>query len=253
MAGAELERGAEIADLGLALVREQDVPRLDVAVDDAVGEGVLERADRLEDDLDHLVQRQQRGDAGVRLERRAGHVLHHQVAVVGLDHRVVDLDDVRVVEPAGERGLGDEGLVLHALVLRVGVAVEQKHLDRDVAPAERVARGYASWAHCRFRAGAGIFPVLLRLELHISLRWRRNGDPAAVGLLRLAGNWTTSWRLAAMLLGRAQRDHDVRMSSARIAARLREVEAVRAISMSTSMMAGSVSPSARAPRGRPSP
>jgi hypothetical protein len=47
---------------------------------------------------------------GVRLERRCRHVLHDEVAAVGLDHRIEDVDDVRVVELAGERGLGDEAL-----------------------------------------------------------------------------------------------------------------------------------------------
>jgi len=51
---ALLEGGAEVADLGLARLGKQDVAGLDVAVDDAVLEGVLERADALEDDLDHL-------------------------------------------------------------------------------------------------------------------------------------------------------------------------------------------------------
>ena len=161
--GRLLERGAEIAHLGLALVREQDVPGLDVAVDDAVLEAYSSARIALEDDLDHLAAAAAaRSTRGVRLERRAGHVLHHQVAVVGLDHRVVDLDDVRVVELAGERGLGDERLVLHALVLRVGVAVEQEHLDRDVALARTGrARGTPSWSRrCRFRAGRGYFPML---------------------------------------------------------------------------------------------
>ena len=78
--------------------------------------------------------------ARVLVERRAGHVLHHQVAAVGLDHRVVDVDDVRVVQLAGERGLGDERLVHHALGLGVDAGRELQHLDRDVAVGERVAR-----------------------------------------------------------------------------------------------------------------
>ena len=135
-----LERGAEVAHLGLAVLRKQDVARLDVAVDHAVLERVLQRADALEDDLDHLVERQQRADVGVRLERLAGHVLHHQVAVVGLDHRVEDVDDVRVVQLAGKRRLGDERLVQHALAVRVGVGVEQEHLDRHLAVGEGIPR-----------------------------------------------------------------------------------------------------------------
>ncbi len=137
---ALLEGGAEVAHLGLAVLRQQDVPRLDVAVDDAVVVRVLERADALEDDLDHLADRQQAGDARVRLEGHAGNVFHHQVAALGLDHRVVDVDDVRMVELAGERGLGHERLVLHPLGLGVGALARQQHLDRHVPVGERIAR-----------------------------------------------------------------------------------------------------------------
>ena len=77
---------------------------------------------------------------GVRVERLAVHVLHHQVAAVGLDHRVVDVDDVRVVQLAGERGLGHERLVDHALAFGIRARGELQHLDRHVALGERVAR-----------------------------------------------------------------------------------------------------------------
>ena len=137
---ALLEGGAEIAHLGLARRRQQDVAWLDVAVDHAVLEGVLQRSDALEDDLHHLAERQQVGDVRVRVERGAGDVLHHQVAVVGLGHRVQDVDDVRVVQLAGERGLGEERLVHHALGVRVRVLVEQEHLDRHFPVGEGVAR-----------------------------------------------------------------------------------------------------------------
>src|SRR3954463_9948208 len=46
---------------------------------------------------------------------------------------------MRVVELAGERRLGDERLVLHALLLRFGVRVEGEYLDGHVALRERVA------------------------------------------------------------------------------------------------------------------
>ena len=104
----------------------------------------------------------------MRLERGAGHVLHDQVAVLGLDHCVEDLDDVRMAELAGERGLGEERLVHHALGLRIDVLVEEEHLDGDVAVGERVARE----VHAAGRAAADLpndrvfAQVLLELELH---------------------------------------------------------------------------------------
>ncbi len=135
-----LERGAEVGELGLAALRKQDVRRLDIAVDDAVPAGVLERPDALEDDLDDLGDGQQTVGSGMGLQRRAGDVLHHEVAAVRLDHRVVDVDDMRVVQLPGERRLGDERLVHHALFLRIGVLVELEHLDRHVAIGEGIAR-----------------------------------------------------------------------------------------------------------------
>src|SRR3989441_2040827 len=142
--------------------------RSDVAVDHAVLERILQRADALEDDLDHLVERQQRADVGVRLERLAGHVLHHQVAVVGLDHRVEDVDDVRVVQLAGKRRLGDEGLVQHALAVRVGMRVEQEHLDRHLAVGEGIARQIdaAGGAAADLPQDRVLAELLFRFQLH---------------------------------------------------------------------------------------
>ena len=133
---------------------------------------VFQRADALEDNFHHLADRQQARHVGVRLERRAGHVFHDEIAAAGLDHGVEDLDDVRVGELAGKRRFGDERLVLHALLLAVGVLVEQKHLDGDIALGERVAREIdlarrtgADLAQQRILAD-----VLLELELHARAR-----------------------------------------------------------------------------------
>src|SRR2546423_2307611 len=109
-------------------------------MDDAMAPRVFEGADALEDDLDHLGDRKERRYIGVRLEGRARHVFHDEVAAAGLDHRVENVDDVRMIQLARERGLRDERLVLHALLRLVGALIEQEHLDRDVALGERVAR-----------------------------------------------------------------------------------------------------------------
>src|SRR5438309_2095135 len=104
----------------------------------------------------------------MRLERLAGHVLHHQVAVVGLDHRVEDVDDVRVVQLAGKRRLGDEGLVQHALAVRVGMGVEQEHLDRHLAVGEGIPRQIdaAGGAAADLPQDRVLAQLLFRLELH---------------------------------------------------------------------------------------
>src|SRR5207248_10178508 len=101
-------------------------------------------------------------------ERGPGHVFHHEIAASRFHYRVEDLDDVRVRELAGKRRLGNERLVLHALLLAVGVLVEQEYLDGDVALGERVARE----VHLAGRTGTDLAEqriladVLLELELH---------------------------------------------------------------------------------------
>src|SRR5256885_4014579 len=54
---AVLEGSAKVGHLCLAALGQEDVPRLHVAMDDAVLEGVLQGADALEDDLDDLLRR----------------------------------------------------------------------------------------------------------------------------------------------------------------------------------------------------
>jgi len=88
--------------------------------------------------------------------------------VVGLGHRVVDVDDVRVVELAGERRLGEERLVHHPLGVRIDLLGEQEHLDRHVALVERVACVVhaAGRARANFPDDRILADVLLQLELH---------------------------------------------------------------------------------------
>src|SRR2546430_17668656 len=66
--------------------------------------------------------------------------LFRSIAVVGLDHRVVDVDDVRMIELPGKRPFRQERLVRHALGHRIGVLFEEEHLDGDVALGEWIAR-----------------------------------------------------------------------------------------------------------------
>ncbi len=88
--------------------------------------------------------------------------------MVGLGDGIVDVDDVRVVQLAGERGLGEERLVHHALGMRIGLGVEQKHLDGDVALGERVARqiNAAGRSAADLADHRVLADVLLQLELH---------------------------------------------------------------------------------------
>src|SRR3990170_2660588 len=82
---------------------------------------------------------------------------------------VEDVDDVRVIELAGERRFGQKRLVHHALGLRIGVLVEQEHLDRHLAVGERVARQ----VHMAGGAAADLAQDRILGELHLRLEGRR--------------------------------------------------------------------------------
>ncbi len=118
----------------------QDVGRLDVAVDDAVLEGVVERAVALEDDLDRLLERQQRVGVAVLLERAARHVLHHDVRIAFFRHRIVDRRDVRMIELAGQGGFVEEDALKAPERVGVGGVGGHEHLDRDFTVREGIAR-----------------------------------------------------------------------------------------------------------------
>ncbi len=132
------QRRAEVGDLHVGLARVQDVGGLDVAVRDAHLVRELERARALEDDLHHAVDRQQLLRVAMPLQRAAVDVLHDDVVQLVVGHRVVDLADVRVLQLAGERGLGDEQLAVQLAAVGVLERLGQHHLDRDVAAVERV-------------------------------------------------------------------------------------------------------------------
>ena len=106
---------------------------------DAEVVGEVERPRAFEDQLDDAVDRQQVARLRMCVERAAGDVFHDDVADVLGDHRVVDLDDVRVVELADQRGLVEEQVAVQLALFRVAQDAGDGHLDRHVALRERVA------------------------------------------------------------------------------------------------------------------
>ena len=134
------QRDAEIDDAHVAILGEQDVRRLDVAVHHAARVRVVQRLCDLVDDLHDLLDGQQAAGTAVRRQcARAVDVLGDDVTPPLLLARIVDRHDVRVLELADHVRLAHEHAAgVAALgVVGAGGVVE---LDGDVAPVERVVR-----------------------------------------------------------------------------------------------------------------
>jgi hypothetical protein len=132
------DREAEVAELRRAVGHEPHVGRLDVAVDDAAGVRVLERATQLVGDAERLLERQPVWLRRVQqiVDRAAGHVLAHDVGPALVVADVEDRDDVRVVAELAH------GTRLAAYALEPGLveAVGLDERNRDVALEPRVGR-----------------------------------------------------------------------------------------------------------------
>src|SRR5207244_13166994 len=72
------------------------------------------------------------------LHGAAGDVLHDDIARVLADAGVVDLRDMRMLELAGERGLGEKQLAEEAPARRVAQRLREDALHRNFAVAEWV-------------------------------------------------------------------------------------------------------------------
>jgi len=99
---------AEVGELRAAIVGEQYIVGLDVAVHDALLVGVGQCAAALYGDVNDLLFRERRPLLDDPLEVWFGEALHHDVVDVAVHTGVVDLDDVGVVELGGRVGLPSE-------------------------------------------------------------------------------------------------------------------------------------------------
>ena len=134
---AEEVGGAEVAHLRRAVGRQQDVGGFHVAVQQALGIGVLQGVADLEHDVRHARGWQQRIGRGVGRERAAGEVLHDQEAVAALRARLVDLEYVGVLELPRQAHLVDpEAFELPGILVRSGGRPHD--LEGDVALVEAV-------------------------------------------------------------------------------------------------------------------
>ena len=135
---------AEVGHQRVAVLREQHVLRLDVAVDDAVLVGVLQRSAASRGDPERVVHRQLRARAGAgRAATLALDEGHGEPELAGRVAGVVHGEDVRVLEAGGGLDLALEALGAE----RVGQLGVQ-HLERDRALVPQIVgqedRGHAA-------------------------------------------------------------------------------------------------------------
>ena len=135
-------RDPEVRHLHAALAVDEDVVRLDVAVDDAMPVREAERGEDLARVLDRDVDRSGAAADDQLLEGAAVEELHRDVVRVLRVAAVVDRDDVRVVERRGVLRLAAEALD-ELVVVRVAVVED---LDRDAA-AELLVLGEVDVRH----------------------------------------------------------------------------------------------------------
>jgi hypothetical protein len=130
-------RDAEVGDHGaVAVVVEEDVVGLDVAVHHAARVGVGERVGHLGEHAPHVVHRHRAAVVEALAEVLAVDARHHEEhQPVGLVDRV-DRDDVRVRELRGRLGLAQEARADLGAVGELG----RQHLDRHLALEAAVAR-----------------------------------------------------------------------------------------------------------------
>ena len=130
---AEVHQLHHVATAGL--LDQEDVVRLEVAVDDAAIVRRLQRAAALQQDGAGALKRHGPPRFQESLQRHAVQELHHEVvpAFVG-DVEVEDLDDVVVADEVDRPRLVEEA-VHHRLLGRV---LRMQHLDRDLGPDGRV-------------------------------------------------------------------------------------------------------------------
>jgi hypothetical protein len=128
-------RDAEVGEEGVAARVEEDVARLEIAVDDAARVRLVERLGHAADDAADLGEAERAARHAVE-ERAARHVAHHDERLFLVLAVVVDGDDVGVFERSDDLGF--------ALEARAELLVEgelaRQDFDRDLPLHVRVAR-----------------------------------------------------------------------------------------------------------------
>src|SRR5262249_35034855 len=104
----DLLREAEVRDLRMAVVVEQDVRGLQVAVDDALAVRVVDRAADLHDDVEDALAAELLAALAEDVEGVALDQVHREVVKSLVAPDLVYRDDVRMLETRGRLGLALE-------------------------------------------------------------------------------------------------------------------------------------------------
>ena len=130
---------AEVAELGVAGGVEEDVGRLDVAVDDAALVRGAQRGEQIERQPP-AGRRRQRPRAPRAARRASRPVISSNTNSPERRLRVVQRDDVGVAQPPGGLGLAREAQIGLALRIAVAPPPSGEQLERDRRPEQRVDR-----------------------------------------------------------------------------------------------------------------
>ena len=93
-------RRAEIGDLDVGIVLDQDVGWLDVAMDHADLGSKIQGTRTFVNDFDDIANGQQIVRPGKPLQCAAGNILHDDIGIFLVSHGIIDLDNMRMIQLA---------------------------------------------------------------------------------------------------------------------------------------------------------
>ena len=131
---------AKVGELDFALLGQQHVGGLDVAVHQPFALGVFQRVAAFVGNVQHLRQGQQIICTGKRRQRLPGHVFEHQVWLRGMLIRIQQAHDVGVAQPRGEHHFIAQQLAVAFSLLGLAQQVGVQLLDGHLAAFERIYR-----------------------------------------------------------------------------------------------------------------
>ncbi len=128
------QRDPEIDDPDVVVRRQHDVAGFDIAMNQSAAMRIVQRFRALEDDLYHVVDPEQVIGFAVG-RQRAGtlHMLHHHVVTVGIFARVIDRQNIRVLQLTHDLRFVEKHLARDLRILGVGARVSVVNLDCNIA------------------------------------------------------------------------------------------------------------------------